>query len=131
MLGEGETNLFVGDIEVSVVLLDEGITKDDGVSETGGELDALDTEDALALSLNSLLDDVELGLKGEVFSSDDDVDGGEAGDGVAVNDLLGVSGGLGDNLDDGGGSNNQRSSGIDDTSQVGDVNALSGDLDVV
>lgn len=63
MLSKSETDSVVGDIEVSVELVDEGVTKDEGILKRRGEIHSLNSEHTLSLILNGNLENVVDGSK--------------------------------------------------------------------
>jgi len=70
MLSESETDSAVGDIEVSVVLVDEGVSQNESRFEWGREVHTLETEDALGNIVLSNLEDVVDGFKDEFVTGD-------------------------------------------------------------
>lgn len=131
-----ESYSLVGKIEVGVVLLDEGVSKDESVSELRGELKTHDSKSALSLSEGGNLKDVLSGAQDVVSSSNDE---GEIWVWVksgAVDDLGefgddGVNNGLGTNDDWGTSVNLNIYLLIYDSLEVWDSEALSSELDVV
>lgn len=131
-----ESYSLVGKIEMGVVLLDEGVSKDESVSELRGELKAHDSKSALSLSEGGNLEDVLSGAQDIVSSSNDE---GEIGVWVksgAIDDLGefgddGVNNGLGTNDDWGTSVNLTMYLFIYDSLEVWDSEALSSELDVV
>ena len=67
-----ESYSLVGKIEMGVILLDERISKDEGVSELRGELKTHDSESALSLSESGDLEDIFLGAQNVALSSNDE-----------------------------------------------------------
>lgn len=63
MLSKSETDSVVGNIEVSVELVDEGVTKDESILEGWREIHSLNSEHTLSLILNGNLEDVVDGSK--------------------------------------------------------------------
>jgi len=88
-LGKCETDSSVGHIEMSVVLVDEGVTKNEGFLKRGGEGHTLDSENALSLTLGGNLEDVVSGVESVGISGNDEGESGESVDLSAV-DALGT-----------------------------------------
>jgi len=90
-LSPAKTEVLV--IEDGVVGADEDVTKDEEWSDLWGKINALEAREADGLSTSGDLEDVVSWGEREGVSTDDDVDGGEVGDGIAVEDSLATSGG--------------------------------------
>lgn len=115
MLSEGETDSAVGDIEVSVVLVDEGVTEDEGSLEWGGEVHTLESEDALGLVALGNLEDVVGRFKDVLVTGDGESKVGVRAELSAVNVLrASVGEGLEHGRDDSLGSDEDGGTGVDD-----------------
>lgn len=88
-LGKCETDLTVGHIEMSVVLVDEGVTENEGFLKRRGEGHTLDSENALSLTLGGNLEDVVSGVESVGISGDDEGESGVSAELRAV-DVLGT-----------------------------------------
>lgn len=72
---------------MSVVLVDEGVTKNEGILKRRGEGHTLDSEDTLSFTLGFNLEDVVSGVKRVGISRNDEGESGVSADLRAVNVL--------------------------------------------
>lgn len=130
--GGGESDSFVGDIEVGVEGLDEGVSEDEGFSELGRKVQSHNANNANWFFAFLDLQDVVFSLEGVGISSDYEVKVGEGGhDGAIDLFLLAWSESFGHFLNNFGGADEDGCSSVDNTDEVSDFVAGSVEDEIV